>query len=228
MQITSWRNSAALLAALALGACSDTGPGTTGSLSVTMQQTSQIFAQVAPTLVADLAGGEAVAVAVAPDTVASLTVRVTRIDVLSEGDSAAADSSGAWQSLDLSAPVLVDLATLPVEGSSPLVIASGRLPVGAYANVRLFVDSAAMTFKGPLSLGAGASFDAGTVYQVTIPSAAQTGLKTDASFTVDADSTGTANDVNLLFSPSSTFQNISVTGNATVTLAPVIRGGGQG
>ncbi|MCH7473926.1 MAG: DUF4382 domain-containing protein, partial [Gemmatimonadetes bacterium] len=104
-----------------------------------------------------------------------------------------------------------------------LVIASGAVPVGSYGDVRLFVDQATIRFKVAIDLGVAFSFAADTDYPVTIPSATETGLKTDAEFTVEADAQGDINDVNLLFNPGATFLNVTGTGTGEVILAPVIR-----
>ena len=227
MRTTYLRTSLMGMALLAVAACTDTGPVATGDVDITMQETSQFFAQVTGGIFASNAGVSDAAFAVDPDTVATLVVRITRIEALSANEADNEAQDGAWVSVTLGAPVLVDLTDLPTEGSSPLVIASGALAVGEYVNVRLFVDSAAITFTGTIAMGA-LTFDAGTTYQVTIPSGDQTGIKTDAAFTVTAGAGGTANDVDLLFSPTATFQNVTTTGAGTVILAPVIRSGGQG
>jgi len=223
-QITSLAT-AVLIAALTT-ACGDEGPEATGDVEVTLQQSDAILAQVVSDWSASFVSGDASMTLVDPDTVESLVVRVTTIQFLPQGRDEA--DNGWWVTLELAAPVLLDLMGLPTEGESPLVIASGSVEVGTYANVRLYTDSAAIQFKGPISLGAAIDFEGGVAHQVEIPSVEQTGINTDVSFTVEADAEGILNDVNLLFNTGSTFQNVIATGNDMVTLTPVIHERGDG
>jgi hypothetical protein len=217
---TTWlRNAGVALLLGALGACSESGPGETETVSVQMRQTDDIIAQVAGGWYASLAGSADASGSIDADAVASLTVEVTAIQFLPAGEEGNEDNDGAWVNLDLGSAVELDLMALPTEGESPLVIASGEVPVGDYVNLRLFVDNAVIRFSAPINLGAAIGFDADVDYDVTVPSGAQTGIKTDASFSVAADT-----DVNLLFSPGSTFLNVTGTGTGEVILAPVIRG----
>jgi hypothetical protein len=189
-----------------------------GKVAVTMQQTDATFSQSLSGWSSHLTGSEGSAAAIRKDTVSALVVRITRIEFLPKKDEARETDPGAWISLQLSQPVTIDLMALPTEGSSPLVIASGTVPVGNYGDVRFFTDSAAIRFKGPIELGVAYRYEGNTTYQVTIPSVAQTGIKTDAEFTVEGEA-----DVNLLFSPTATFLNVTATGTGSVILAPVIR-----
>jgi hypothetical protein len=158
------------------------------------------------------------------DNVLSLTVVVTAIEFLPvfEGDST--EDGGGWISLELSEPVELDLLALPTEGESPLVIAAGNVEPGDYRNVRLLIGDATIVFDQPFSIGL-AEFDG--EHPVTVPSGAQTGLKTDIAFTVEADGDGNPQDLNLLFDPGITFLNAIATGNGTVILTPVLRNTGQ-
>ncbi|HEX9631395.1 MAG TPA: DUF4382 domain-containing protein [Gemmatimonadales bacterium] len=212
------------LAVAGMAACSDGGPGEAEQVDVEMQQTSQIFAQVTGGWVASLAGSEGAAVAIDPAVVASLTVQITGIQFLPKEQEGNDADAGAWISLQLASPVTVDLMALPTEGESPLVIASGAVLVGDYASVRLFVDEAVIRFSEAVSLGLSLTFDADFDYDVSIPSGTETGIKTDAEFSVVADAEGNVNDVGLLFSPGATFLNVTGTGSGEVILAPVIRG----
>lgn len=214
-------------AVLATG-CGLAGPGGTGEVDVTMQQTGASLSASVAGWSASIVGMAGATAAIDKDTVLSLSVTVTEIQFLPKEDEAAAADDGAWISLPLDPPVTLDLMLLPSEGESPLVIASGSVPAGVYGDVRLFVENAEITFKGPITLGTAFSFDGGVAYPVQIPSGAETGIKTDAEFTVEADDTGVTNDVHLLFSPSATFLNVTGTGNGTVILAPVIRSRPEG
>lgn len=209
-----------LFAAVAAG-CTDLSPGVQEDVDVTMQRTDDVIVQAVGGWLASVSGGTAAAAAIDPDTVEALAVRVTDIEFLPEGGDE--ENDGAWISLGLPEPVVLDLKALPTEGDSPLVIASGSVDVGSYRNVRLFTDSASVRFKGTIEIGL-VTYPAGEDILVTIPSGPETGLKTDASFEVVEDAEGNVNDVDLLFSEGSTFQNVTATGADTVILAPVIRG----
>lgn len=219
------RTGAALVAAAAV-ACSDsTGIDDTGDVRVTLAQNDAVVAHVvSPSLLlSEVALGS-----LDPDTIESLTVTVPEIEFL---QGAIGDNSpdSSWVSLTLPTPVEVDLMALPVEGASPIVLASGSLPVGDYRNVRLYVTEASIVFTGPITLGDGAaSYEGGITYTVTVPSGTETGIKTDATFTVTADETGTPLDVDLLFEPAATFQNVTANGADSVMLTPVIMPGEQG
>ena len=215
----------AFLIVTVAAACSDQGPEATGDVDVTILQTDAFLAQVVSGFSASIVGSDDAMVQIDPDTVEALTIRIATIQVLPQGRDEA--DNGDWVSLEMGSPVLLDLMSLPTEGESPLVIASGALEVGTYANVRLYTDSASVSFKGPISLGAAEDFEAGVDYLVDIPSGDQTGINTDVSFTVEAAAEGNANDVALLFDSGSTFQNISATGTGRVTLTPVIHDRGD-
>ncbi|MGD2135513.1 MAG: DUF4382 domain-containing protein [Gemmatimonadales bacterium] len=220
------RYTVSAVAVAAAVACSDsTGVDDTGDVRVTLAQSDAIITQVVSSA---LLASDAALGALNPDTIQSLTVTVPEIEFLqgAVGDNTA-DSS--WVSLTLSTPANIDLMTLPVEGASPVVITSGSVAVGDYRNVRLFVSEASIVFTGPITLGEGAaSYDGGTTYTVTVPSGMETGIKTDATFTVTADDSGTPVDVDLLFEPTSTFQNVTANGTGGVMLTPVIMAQPQG
>ena len=159
---------------------------------------------------------------ITPDAVSSLTVTVTGIECQLSG--VAEGSEDGWVTVSLDDPVTLDLLALPVADASPVVIATGVLPVGSYQHVRLFVSAAQISFANDLILGS-VTFDAGLIYDVTIPSVAQSGIKTDVQFVVTADGEGAVSAVPLLFDPSATFVNATVTGTGQVMLAPVITAG---
>lgn len=112
---------------------------------------------------------------------------------------------------------------LPTSGESPLVIAAGQVPVGDYRMVRLVTSGATIYFNTTVQVGP-AIFDPDTGYDVTIPSGSETGLKTDATFTVAAAEGGNPTEVSLLFDEGTTFKNVTATGSGKVMLSPVIRG----
>ena len=162
--------------------------------------------------------------AVQPDTVASLKVTVTAIEFLRAGAADTSDGNSAWTRVSLAAPVQIDLMALPTDSTSALVIASGSVQAGAYSRVRLFVTNPRITFKGGIQVGVGVSLLGGVEYAVSIPSAAQTGIKTSASFTVNATANGGSTaDIALMFDQASTLGNVTATGTGQVILAPVIQ-----
>jgi hypothetical protein len=210
------------LGALATGACSVLDSSARGDVRVTLQQSDAVSS---PALsVSDAGAGEDVAVRITRDMIASLDLRVTDIQFLPANQEENADGEGGWISLALAEPVTLDLLSLPAEGESPLVIAAGSVPVGSYRQVRLFTDEAMISFTGPITIGAAFTFEAGVPYPVETPSGESTGLKTHVAFTVEADAGGNVLDIQLLFSPSATFGNVTGTGSGRVLLAPVIRG----
>lgn len=180
-----------------------------------------IASMAAPILNASVNG---VTVAISPDTVESLEIEVTEIAFLpADADEQAEAAETAWQTITLGTPVTLDLMALPTESEGSIEVASGSVLVGSYRKVRLLVGEGEIVFRGPLSLGGAASFDAGTPYPVTIPSGNQTGLKTDVSFEVTEGENATANAAYVVFAPGTTFQNVTATGNGGVMLAPVLR-----
>jgi hypothetical protein len=220
-----------VVAALA-GACADTtGIGDTGSVRVTLQQAGTVLAPAASPAWVNLSGADMEGLDRA--LIASLEVTVTSIAFLPVDEDDPDDPSGmgmgdgdmdgtSWISLPLGEPVPLDLLALPSEMDSPIVIAAGDVPVGDYRKVRLFVENATISFTEAITKG-NATFDAEVDHPVDIPSAANSGLKTDAIFSVVADDVGAVSDVNLLFDPTATFKNVTVTGSGRVILAPVIK-----
>jgi len=198
--------------------CGDSGP-TLAPSQTRISIADIISAQAAdPTFSASVNG---VQVAISPDTVASLTLRFIDVAYLPTDGSEGTES--AWQTLTLPDTVTLDLMDLPTEQEGSVEIASGSVLVGSYKMVRLMVSGGEIVFKGAISLGGAASFKPDTAYSVTIPSGAQTGLKTDVSFEVTEGENETANAAYLVFEPGATFQNVTVTGSGGVTLNPVLR-----
>jgi hypothetical protein len=222
--MSEYRNSRPLtlaLAAVLVAACGDgLGVRATGDVAVSFQRQGVSSPTIIGPSVDLLAEGEAGTLAVlSPDTVASLTVTVTGIQFLPQGD----DEEGAqWVSLALETPVELDLMALPTEDESPLVIAAGELAVGTYAMVRFFVTNPTIVLKGSVSIGAAVTIEGGVPYAVTIPSAAQTGIKTDLSFTV-SETDGVVADVGVLFDATTSLGNVILTGNGQVMMSPVLK-----
>jgi hypothetical protein len=214
-----------LLATFA-AACGDQGPEATGDVEITMQKTDVLIAQLVADWSASIVNGDASMVPIDPDDVESLIISVSSIQFLPQGGDEAED--GSWRTLPLSDPVELDLMDLPTESEPPYVLTSAEIEAGTYVNVRLFTEDASIRFKVDVSVGIVFDFAAGMDHQVEIPSNDQTGIKTDATLTVEAGDNDDLNTVNLLFSTGSTFQNVSATGNGWVMLTPVINQSGDG
>jgi hypothetical protein len=222
---------AAITAMAVAAACSD-GAGvdsTSGSVEVTMQQVAFSPAPTAELAVFLSANGSQGKVD--PSTVEALSVIVTRIGFLPvetmdgdpmDGDPDEDPEDAMWIWLELPEPVTLDLLDLPFEGDSPIVIAAGDVEAGDYRKVRLIVAGGLVTFNDVISVGQ-QMYAAGEPYAVTVPSGAQSGLKTDAMFSVVADDVGAVTDVNLLFDPDATFKNVVATGSGKINLTPVIK-----
>jgi hypothetical protein len=219
------RNFKPILSAIVLGlvvACSDTNSPDQPDLSdVTfgLQRSEATSARISEFLLLS-ANGQSMAIA--PDTVASLTITVDGIQALPLLNDNEEEDDAAWVSIDLAQPVAIDFTALPTTDESPLILASGTLAEGGYTNVRLFVSGAVIVFKGPLDLGAAISFAGNVEHAVTIPSVEQTGIKTDMAFNVLADT-----EVTLVFDEAASYSNVTLTGNGQVILAPVIRSSGN-
>jgi hypothetical protein len=219
-------------------ACSDaTGSSAgMGSVAVTMQQVSAPVLQTADAFLSPAGAMGKVDKA----KVDSLFVWITRVGFLpqdsTDADSTDADSTAAdstddgndddyypWIWLDLDSVVRIDLMALPAETDSAVVIAEGAVPAGDYRKLRMIVADANVYFNEMVTVG-NADFDMDVEHRVDVPSGAQSGLKTDVSFTVEADTvTAQPLGVNVLFDPNLTFNNVIATGSGRVKLTPVLK-----
>ncbi len=179
---------------------------------------------------------------IAPADVESLTVNVTKVEVLAmtpdtenAADSAAeakADSGRheddddhenderTWISLDVTAGGHLNLLDLPDSAKDGLTVAVGTLPAGKYRHVRLFATDATIFLKNQIVTPTGDTLKAGVGLPVKIPSADSTGavIKTDERFTV----TNGNSTVQLFFDKDDTIRHIVLTGNGTIIVPPVI------
>lgn len=214
----SW--SALAVLATSIAGCSDvSNVNGEARLSVTLQRVSAGTAAAviaAPTL----SFADASSFPIDPNNVLSLTVQVTSIEFLPVLEEGATEDDAAWIALELGGPIELDLMALPTVSESPLVIAAGDVAIGSYRQVRLFLTDATITFDQAFIVGQSV-FEG--EHPVTIPSSANTGLKTDLTFTVADNGAGNPEEVSLLFDPSATFQNVTATGNGNVMLSPVLR-----
>jgi hypothetical protein len=218
---------AVFAAAAVAGACADSTGSSVGmgSVEVTMQQVSAPLAQVA-----DLFLSPTGATAKVDKTkVDSLFIWVTSIGFLPV-DSTEADTTDdgqpeeyEWIWMDLDSVVRIDLMALPSETDSVVVIGEGSVPAGDYRKLRMIVPDASVYFNEMISVG-NAVYDMDLEHRVDVPSGTQSGLKTDVSFSVEADSvTAQPLGVNVLFDPDMTFNNVTATGSGKVKISPVLK-----
>ncbi len=212
---------ALILAALVSGACSESLSSRVGFVEVSMSQLDEAGLMDGTALLVSVDGETS---AISKDTVESLIVTVTELRFLRNEESDEENENG-WVTLLLDDPIDLDLMALPAEGDSPLVIAGGAVLEGDYRMVRLIVDGGTVTLKGPITLGASPiTFEGGVAHPLMVPSGPQTGIKTDATFSVlPADEEEDPADVHLLFDADATFANLTVTGNGLFIMAPVFR-----
>jgi Domain of unknown function (DUF4382) len=127
--------------------------------------------------------------------------------------------SVAWYTLDLVGSGRLDLLHLPTDSANGLVLASGDVPPGDYRRVRLEISDATIWFDTTVTAWNGLTFKPDTGYSVLIPSAEQSGLKTDAGLTVP----NGGGDVTLMFDTDATIRGALVTGSGKIIVIPVIR-----
>lgn len=205
------------LMALTIG-CADT-TGTNGAVptEVTLSAVTPLAFRIAGVAVADGATGDPTAL-LSVDEIDSLVVSVVRVEVLPL-DSAVADTTG-WIELATVAPASLDLFALPTGDEGAITIAAGDLVPGDYGNLRVFIESAQIWFNTEITAhGNGQVFAPDEPYDVIIPSADQTGIKTDAGFTVPEE----GGDIALTFDADATVQHVNVTGNGKIMMPPVIK-----
>lgn len=116
-------------------------------------------------------------------------------------DKVQANVNGQWVVVQEN-DVTIDLLTLT---QNSMLLASNAIPVGHYKQVRLFVSSATVV-------------DASGTHNVVIPSGAQTGIKVNLDFDVNAE---VVTDLLLDFN---VCESLVRQGNGTYHLKPVIRG----
>lgn len=203
-----------VVAGIAVAACSDgTGLGDPAPLSVTLQLSGAPSGSPAMDVVATPAPGAVVTLA----DVDSLNARVTRVEALPLAFQPDSMDGGAWQSVEVSGNGLINLVKLPTQTQSALVIAADSVPSGDYVDLRFFVEGLTIWFHQQIQVGQ-MVFQPNTPYTVTLPSGAQSGLKTKAQFTLPEGGT----QVSIVFDGGATLANLSVTGTGAVVLAPVL------
>ncbi len=209
----------ALALTLSLMACDEAlGPGQgQGSLSVRLSRDDGATAAAA------LVAANLVEATMGPlplEAVASIDVTITAVQVQREGED---EETGPWVTLDLVAPATVDLLALPTDGGEGLLVATDEVDVGSYGHLRLLFSDASITLAEDVTL-AGTTFTAGTAYELTIPSGAQTGIKVQLGGIEVPD--GGAAEVELLFDAATSVGNVLVTGNG-IQMTPVLHVAGE-
>lgn len=197
---------------LPLAACDDALGPDQGSLSVRMSS-DDAAAAAAAMVAADLV--QATMGPVALEAVASIDVTITAIQVQREGED---EENGPWVTLDLVAPATVNLLALPTDAGEGLLVATDQVDAGTYAHLRLLFSDASITLNQDVTLGA-ITFTAGTAYELTIPSGAQTGIKVQLGGIEVPD--GGAAEVELLFDAATSVGNVLVTGSG-LQMTPVM------
>ena len=199
-------------------ACADT-TGTSGAVPTTVSlsaATPPLFEVVGVSGTGEATGDPSGLVSV--DQIDSLMVSIERVEVL-PSDSEVADTTG-WIELPVVAPASLDLFALPTTEEGAVTIAAGDLVPGDYGSVRLFIGSAQIWFNAEVTApGHGGTFAADEPYDVTIPSASHSGIKTDAGFTVPEE----GGDIALTFDADATVQHVNLTGNGKIMMPPVIK-----
>jgi hypothetical protein len=204
----------AVLVALAVAACTDgTGLGDPAPISATLQLSGSPTASPSFQVVDARSAGAVVGLA----DVDSLNARVTRVEALPLAFEPDSMDGGAWQSVDVSGNGLINLVKLPTETQGALVVAADSIPSGEYVNLRFFMEDLTIWFNKQIQVGQ-IVFQPNTPYTVTLPSGAQSGLKTRARFTLPE---GGAQ-VSIVFDGGATLANLSITGTGAVVLAPVL------
>ena len=210
MQTRLLRGAAALALSLALGACSDSlSLDAAGTVAMTLQRADSSLAFPAPQ-------SETETRSVSPDTVSSFKVTITSIQCLhAQGDS----NAGQWSTVQLRAPITINLMALPSQQDSALVFARGQLEAGSYARVRFTVANPTIRFKGNVGFGLGGMLQGNTDYSVELAGSDPTTIEAAAAFSVSSDSQSS---LALVFDQQSTLNTVTFDGSGAVSLAAVI------
>ena len=204
------RGAAALALSVAIAACSDSlSLDAAGDVAMTLQRASSPLVGGAPQ-------SETQTRSVDQDTVRSFRVTITAIQCLhAQGDS----NAGQWSTVQLHAPITINLMALPGEQDSALVFASGQLEAGSYARVRFVVQNPTINFKGNVSFGLGGVLQGNTDYAVALQGSSPTTIEAAVAFDVSNDS---QSQVALLFDATQSLGTVTLNGNGTVSMAAVI------
>ncbi len=158
----------------------------------------------------------------------ALPVTVTRVEVRPA-------DGGPWIELTVEEGGAIDLLELPTDPEAdPIVLARDELDPGTFTGVRLFVDNPEIELSRQVCIGdpgddpdASAAMADGPpcleagLHDVFIPSEDQTGIKTDADFTIEEGDEGMT--VLVVFAPEATLRNVTFAPGRGVVVAPVLR-----
>jgi hypothetical protein len=200
-----------MLALSAVAACNDSiAPGEMALVEIRLQQTA--FPVLDPdfvdtTLVVDRGAAS------------RLNVVVRDVQFLPADQAGNEADPTAWIPLGLTIPVMVDLAGLPTEDFSSLLLTTGEVEAGAYSNVRLLVSDASIAFGAEVDLGVLFAFQLDSTYVVDVPAGDSTGVLSGRAVAIDERSEA----ISLLFDADSTFVGVTATDSGVVNLLPVIR-----
>lgn len=206
----------ALALTLALAGCGDGGLGPgggTGSVQLALSRTTTSALSGAVSASLASFGGN-----VSPEQVAAVNVTITRVDAHLAG---AAEESG-WVTIELAAPIVLDLLALPTDPADAIPLPKGELAVGTYTNLRLHVSDATITFTEDVTIGGGPvakTWEAGTPHPLRIPGPPDTHVKVPmASFVVEE---GETTEIDLVFDAGTSIQSIQAT-PLFLQMAPVL------
>jgi hypothetical protein len=218
--------SVASIAMIALSGCSGSTQPESGQLDVVLGAGSG----VSGSLVAVDGAAASNQAGVPLDVVESIEVTVTSIQVHRVGsdDDGEGEGEGEGEGDDddggESPWVAVTLAdggtTVNLVGMSPQTVASGDVPAGTYNQIRLFISFATIVFSEAVTVG-GTTYDAGTVYDLVIPSSQNSGIKVKTGhFDIAGGDTET---VGLVVDLAESVKNVTANQNR-VKMTPVING----
>ena len=194
-----------------VAACNDSiAPGEMATVEIRLQQTA--FPVLDPdfvdtTLVVDRGA------------VSRLNIVVRDVQFLPADQAGNEADPTAWVPLGLTIPVMVDLAGLPTEDFSSLLLTTGEVEAGAYSNVRLLVSHSTITFGAEVDLGVLFVYEVDSTYVVDVPGGDSTGLVTGRALVIDERSEA----IRLLFDADSSLVGVTATDTGVVNLLPVIR-----
>lgn len=205
---------AAMVGLLGLAACGSTlGIDATGNLAMTLQR-----ADSSASLFPASPQAETQDRAVSPDTVSSFRVTVTSVALLH--GSADSSHAGQWTTVQLRAPVTIDLMALPTD--SGRLFARGTVEAGSYTRVRLIVTQPEISFKGSVGFGIGGTLQGNTDYAVALQGASS-GIEAAATVQVSGSaSAGPSSMLSLVFDQNASLGSVSVGSNGSVMLNAVI------
>lgn len=202
------------LTGIVLSACTDgTGLGDPAPLSVNLQLSGSPTGSPRFQVVDARSPGAVVTLA----DVDSLNVRLTRVEAMPLAFEPDSGDAGAWQTVEVAGSGLINLVKLPTQTQGAFVVATDSIPASEYIDLRFFMEDLTIWFNKQIQVGQ-IVFQPNTPYTVTLPSGAQTGLKTKARFDLPE---GGAQ-VNILFDGTTTLANLAITGTGAIVLAPVL------